>query len=245
MATDFRTQAAEATLNRLRSVGAQSLADLDTSGCLFIPGGLALRYALELPSLAIVLGCALSLLAGVLLAMREVLSRPAALALTLACLLVLLIFRKGRSALLRFILSLRRNGLIKAFPDLPVLDVAIEETETVQKVKLLSEDEGVCLLDTARQRLMIEGCSFRYVICAKDVSLIRPVSRYGLSAVQVIFNAGDHQIDMVIKASGQGPLASLVQAFAPRRQAADLSWILDQTLFGVSAVPGPPTLPQR
>jgi hypothetical protein len=96
----------------------------------------------------------------------------------------------------------------------------------------LAEDEGVCLLDAKRQRILIEGCSFRHVIYAKDVYSLEAASGYALSGARLVCRMGGQQIDMVIKSAGHGPLASLMQAFAPSAQAAGLAATLNQTLFG-------------
>ncbi len=231
---DFRTEAAEATLRRLRSVGG-SVADLDESGCVFVAGGRGLRYAVEVPNFAIIIFCWLSFLSAWVLTALGILSQGQAIAVTLAGCAIALVFRKVRSVLLKHFLAWRRDGLIRQFPDLPTRPVAIEDGKTVQKIKFLTEDEGVCLLDARRQRLLIEGCSFRHVIYAKDVYSLEPASGYALSGARLVCRMGARQIDMVIKSAGQGPLASLVQAFAPQTQAASMASILNRTLFGTDA----------
>jgi len=137
--------------------------------------------------------------------------------------------------LMKSFLSWRADGFVKGFTGLESRPIAIEEGKTIQKIKFLTEDEGVCLLDNQRQRLLIEGCSYRYVIYAKDVFSIDPISGYALSGARLVCRMGGQQIDMVLKSAGQGPLASLVQAFAPSAQAAGLATILNRTLFGSDA----------
>jgi len=90
----------------------------------------------------------------------------------------------------------------------------------------------VCFLDAQRQRVLIEGCSFRHVIYAKDVFSVEPISGYALSGARLICRMAGHQIDMVLKTSGHGPLASLTQAFAPAAGAEGLATVLNRTLFG-------------
>jgi hypothetical protein len=232
MRRDFRTEAAEATLSKLRSLGANSVADLDESGCVFIEGGRGLRYAVEVPNFLIIIGCWILFLVAMLLGLLGIVSERAAAVVLLVGFAMALVVRKVRSILLKVFLSQRSDGLIKNFPELPTRAVAIEEGKTVQKIKFLTEDEGVCLLDGKQQRLLIEGCSFRHVIWAKDVLSVEAISGYALSGARLVCRMGGHEIDMGIKSAGQGPLASLVQAFVPSAQATGLATILNRTLFG-------------
>src|SRR2546425_9098346 len=57
-----------------------------------------------------------------------------------------------------------------------VLPVRIEDARTTQKVKVVSEDQGICILDGERRRLLVEGCAYRYLICARDVVELRAIS---------------------------------------------------------------------
>jgi len=230
--TDFRTAAAELTLNKLRSIGAQSLAELDESGCILIPGGKGLRYLAEVPSLVTIIGCWIALLAAIALAAMKKISEQQALLIITAGFILSLVFRKVRSVVMKTFLLGRADGFLKAFGGLESRAIAIEEGATVQKVKFLTEDEGVCLMDPERQRLLIEGCSYRYVIYAKDIFSIDPISGYALSGARVVCRMSGEVIDMVLKAAGHGPLGSLVQAFAPQSQAAGLAVVLNWTLFG-------------
>ena len=249
MRRDFRAEAAEATLSKLASVGGGSLADLDESGCVEIPGGTRLRYLTEVPGFLTIIGCWILLLGAWGLMLMGVISQRMALAITLIGFAVSLVFRKVRSLVLKSILSGRRDGFVKNFPDLPSRAVAIEDGKTVQKIKFLTEDEGVCLLDAQRQRVLIEGCSYRHVIYAKDVFSVGPVSGYALSGARLVCRMGSHEVDMVLKTSGQGPLASLGQAFAPAAGAEGLATVLNRTLFGSEVASYrqsalPPPLPQ-
>src|SRR5438552_10929669 len=156
MSTDFRTEAAEATLNKLRSVGGQSLAELDESGCILIAGGTRLRYLAEVPSFSMIMVCWISFILAIVLAMLQVISERQAVVITLAGFVLALVFRKARSVLMKSFLSWRADGFVKGFTGLESRPIAIEEGKTIQKIKFLTEDEGVCLLDNQRQRLLIE-----------------------------------------------------------------------------------------
>jgi len=235
MSPDFRNEAATATLAALGSPGGGSLADLDQSGCLPMPGGRRLCYLTEIPSLILIMACCISLPVVAILAMLNAISERQAGGIILGGFAIALTFRKLRSIILKGCLTLREGSFLKRFPDFPVRPVSIEDAKTYQKTKLLAEDEGVCVLDAGRRRILIEGCAFRYVIYGSDIYLIEPVSAYALGGARLTCRMGGHQLAMVIKSAGHGPLASLVQAFAPSAQAATLTAILTRTLFGVEA----------
>ncbi len=235
MSTDFRTEAAAATLNKLNSGEGRSVADLDESGCVLITRGRGLRYAVEAPSFALIIACWLLLLSAVVLAMLGVFSQREAIGVTSVALVLALIFRKIRSVVLKTILAWRRESLVRMFKKLPMRSVAIEDGNTVEKLKFVCEDEGVCLFDAGRHRVLIEGCAYRHVIYAQDVYSVEPVSGYALSGGRLVCRMGEHRIDMVIKSAGQGPLASLLQAFAPSVQATGLTSMLNRTWFGIDS----------
>src|SRR5262245_21711847 len=75
---DFRTEAAEATLLKLRSVGG-SVGDLDESGCAFVAGGRAIRYVVEVPGFAIIVVCWVLLVWAMLMVMGGSLSNQQAI----------------------------------------------------------------------------------------------------------------------------------------------------------------------
>src|SRR6266478_3961438 len=107
MSTDFRTEAAEATLSKVRSMGGRSVGDLDESGCVFIEGGRGLRYAVEVPNFLIIIGCWILFLAVILLGLLGVFSEGTAVVVMLAGFAVALVVRKVRSILLKVFLSRR------------------------------------------------------------------------------------------------------------------------------------------
>jgi hypothetical protein len=231
MTSDFRTDAAEATRIALANTGGRSVADLVDSGCVPIPGGKRLRYFMEAPSFLVIILCWLSLFAALFLGMLHVISEVLMMGMMPAGFIVSLVYRKLRSLVLQAILTGRQDSLLKTSSGLPTRPLGIEDGKTVRKVKFLTEDEGICVLDAQRQRLLIEGCSYRYVIYAKDVFLLEPMSGYALSGARLVCRMGGHQLEMVLKSAGQGPLASLMQAFAPGQLAKGLATVLNQTLF--------------
>jgi hypothetical protein len=88
------------------------------------------------------------------------------------------------------------------------------------------------VLDAEQRRLLIEGCCYRYVVRVKDVSSVEPVSGYALSGARLVCRMSGHLVDLGLTSSGQGPLASLTQAFAPSALAAGLASRVNLTLFG-------------
>jgi len=244
---DFRPEAAEATLKKLNHPPGTALAELGESGCIPIPGGRRAHCAVELPTVFISTICMLSALLALPVTWAGVLPSRLTYPILLVGLGIALVLRQIKSLILKAYFSSRSDSLLKSFAHLPAKAVGLEDGKTHKKTKLVPEDEGICLLDSDRRRLLIEGCSYRYVICAKDVSSVAPVSGYGLSGALVNCRMAGREIDVALTSAGQGPLASLTQAFAPGAGAKGLASSLNRTLFGTDAAthkPGvPPPLP--
>jgi hypothetical protein len=132
------------------------------------------------------------------------------------------------------------------FPELPKRPIGLENGLTVHKVKWVAEDSGVCLLDELNRRILIEGCEYRYVFRANDLKLVEPISGSALGGARVICRMAGSDMNLVLKAAGQGPIASLVQAFSPLVGAIGLAKEINKTLFGTDSktfaqsVPPPP-----
>jgi hypothetical protein len=231
---DFRAAAADATVKRLGNVSGVNLASMGDSGLVAVPGG-GRRYQFWQAVLlnAFIFGCMLCVLATFPLSWMGVISRGSAMLISLLMLAVLLVMRTPQARILRAYLTSRPDGLLRAFESLPRRSIGLEETRTYKKTKFVTEDAGVCLLDAERRRLLIEGCQYRYVIHAKDVALVEPVSGYALGGARVVCRFAGQDLDMVLTTAGQGPLASLVHAFAPSEGASGLAGVLNQTLFGM------------
>lgn len=144
-------------------------------------------------------------------------------------------------------LTSRPDGLLRAFDSLPRRSIGLEETRTYKKTKFVTEDAGVCLLDAEQRRLLIEGCQYRCVIHAKDVTLVEPVSGYALSGARLLCRFGEQNLDFVLTTAGQGPLASLLHTFAPSEGASSLAGVINQTLFAIDTThyrqAAPPPIP--
>jgi hypothetical protein len=229
---DFRTEVAVATGQRLAGANAKALVELAGSGCVPVPGGQRALYLVELPHVFISTGCLLLSVAALPLFWMGMLTRPRAFLLLLLLMGSLLMLRMVRGLFLKLCLRGREEGLLKLLPQLPAIVVGIEEGKTHKKLKLVIEDRAVCLLDAERRRVLIEGCVYRYVICAGDVLSVQPVSGYALSGARLNCRMAGQPLDLVLMADGFGPLASLVQAFNPSSAATGLASTLNRTLFG-------------
>jgi len=227
---DFRAEAAAATAGRLTSTG-KSLVDLGESGCVPVPGGRSSLYLVELPAVILSTACMLMLLAAVPLMLFGRLSRPVFFLILLVGLAISLLTRSVKALILKAVLARRTGTLISR--DLPLQPVGLEEGKTYKKIKLVIEDRGVSTLDAERHQLLVEGCAYRYVICARDVFSVQAVSGYALSGARVVCRMAGQPFDIVLMADGHGPLASFIQAFDPSLAAKGLANVINRTLFGV------------
>jgi len=248
MNVDFRAAAADATLKRLGNVSGTALANLGDSGLVAVPSG-GRRYQFWQAVLlnVLIFACMLCVLATFPLSWMGVISRSSAMLISLVMLAVLLAIRAPQARILRAYLTSRPDGLLRAFESLPRRSIGLEETRTYKKTKFVIEDAGVCLLDAEQRRLLIEGCQYRYVIHAKDVALVEPLSGYAFSGARLLCRFGEQSLDFVLTAAGQGPLASLVHAFAPSEGASGLAGVINQTLFATDTThyrqSAPPPIP--
>ncbi len=231
---DFRTEAAEATLARVQNSSATALDALADSGCVPVPGGRRVHWLIELPFVAISLICLFAALSALPLTYAGVLPRNWTLPMLVIGLVISLTFRWVKSLIMKMYLVLRAEGFLRLFPGLPAKAVGLEDAATHKKTKLVVEDEGVCLLDAERQRVLLEGCSYRYVVYARDVYAVEPVSGYAMSGARMSCRMAGHDLNMVLMSRGHGPIASLVQTVSPSSGAADLASTLNRTLFGTS-----------
>ena len=232
---DFRANAAESTRALLNRSPGRGVGDLGESGCIPIPGGRRVAWIAEMPVVVIQTACMLCAIGILPLTMMGVVPYRLFFPVLLIGFGVSLVLRKVKAVLLKAYLASRVDGLLKAFGDIPSVSIGLEDGQTYKKLKLVVEDVGECLLDAAGQRLLIEGCEYRYVIYARDVYLVEPVSGYAMSGAHLKCRMSGNDVSMVLMQAGQGPLASLTQSFAPSVGAAGLAGRLTQTLFGSNA----------
>jgi hypothetical protein len=229
---DFRSDAANATVGKLNNRAGISLSELGESGCIPLSGGRQVQAMFEIPALLISIVCMVAIPALIIGSMVGIVPSRLVFPLLIANLGLLLVLRRIKSWILRVYLSSRSDSLLKAFGNLPNRYVGMEDGNTYSKGKLLIEDEGVCLLDSEQQRLLIEACSYRYVIYGKDVHCVQPVSGYAMSGTLLDFTVAGQELKVMLSVAGHGPLTSLVESFAPGKSAKNLTGIVSVTLFG-------------
>ncbi|MDP8229285.1 MAG: hypothetical protein P9M15_07525 [Candidatus Electryoneaceae bacterium] len=222
----------------------------DASLCIAIPKGKRLQACAELPVVVLSMLFLLVSICTLPLALLGHIPFRIVVPVLLIGLCGSLIFRKIQYLTLRSALSSREGNLLKALPNLPRLSVNVEDGTTVKKVKILTEDQGVCLLDARNRRILLEGCCFRTIIHAQDVESVRPVSGYSLSAASIFCTIAGEPVEISLAIAGQGPMQSMIQAFAPGKGAKDLTVQITETLFGLSTRvsyerPQPPPLPDK
>jgi hypothetical protein len=247
---DFRADAVAKTFRLTQDSSGSAMAELNESGCVAISGGRRILYLVEIPFLLVSLLPIAAAVVVFVLSSLNLLSRDRVLLILLAGLAVGLLSRMIKSQLLKLYLRLRFESLLRVFKDLPMVNVGVENGATHKKIKMLIEDEGVCLLDAPRQRILIEGCSHRYVIYARDIYSLEPISGYAMSGARLKCRMAGEDFDLALMVRGHGPIASLVQTFSPATGATSLAVQLTQTLFH-SDIPSyhqtalPPPLPLR
>jgi hypothetical protein len=229
---DFRTEAASATLSAIDDGSAPALAASMESGCVFMAGG---RRAHTLIDLTIILLSTSGLIGTFVVLFLSVTGRlphNTVGLILLGTLVFSLLMKSLKSALLGAYLRARPDGFPRHFAHLPHRNCGLEDGTTYHKIKLVPEDSGICFFDEQRRLILMEGCEYRYIIRAKDVSLVEPISGYGLSGARLICRMRQQQLNFILKAAGQGPMASLIQVFSPSDDAVGLATQLNRTLFG-------------
>jgi hypothetical protein len=232
MNQDFRSEAAEATVKRLSTASGAALANLGDSGCVPMPKGRRFQFWMAVVFTGVSFVFILSSLATFPLSSAGMLSRETAMLLLFLLLILSLVTRMPQARILRAYLASRPDSLLRAFGMLPRKALGLEEGRTYKKTKFVIEDTGVCLFDAERRRLLFEGCQYRYVLYAKDILSVEPVAAYALSGARLNCRMSGHYLDFVLTVAGQGPLASLIQAFVPSEGAKGLASELNRTLFG-------------
>jgi hypothetical protein len=231
---DFRTAAADGTLRKVQEHSASALENLGESGCVHIPGGRGALVWISVLFGLVVTVCVLATLGVSILGFTDLLPRRLVLQLLALSLLVSLFTRSLRSTVVKYYLSTRPDSWLRLLPQLKTNAVGLEEGATYRKTKFVVEDQGLCLLDPERHRFLLEGCAYRYVVYARDVVSVEPVSNFALSGARVRCRIAEQLLDFVLTVA-PGPFASLVQTFAPHVNAAGLAMVLNRTLFGAES----------
>ena len=75
----------------------------------------------------------------------------------------------------------------------------LEDSKTYHIGKLATEDVCLCHIDKQKQRMMLEGCSHRYIIRGRDITRLEPVKSGPEIAIAVFFKIGDTELSMVLQ----------------------------------------------
>jgi hypothetical protein len=235
---DFRADAAAGTLAMLEKINIMT-----ASGCIKVLGNHRQRLFFELIFLFISTVCMLNSFAPLPLSFFGIIPTSWIIPMLIGGLAILLITRKIRSWLVKLYLKNRAESFVLQFRELESRPIQIEDGNTYKKVKIVTEDEGICLFEPERRQILIEGIEYRYTLFAKDIYSVEPVSGYSLSGARIKCCMGGVDMDFVLTTSGQGPLSSVIEAFYPRGNAVDLSSLINRTLFGLSKETYRKTLP--
>ncbi len=227
---DFRTQAAEFTQRAMEQASCPHLADLEMSGCLPVPGGRRWQAVFEFPMIILSTLLLLGTFAILPLGVIGILPGEYVPRLLLIGLLIATLQGWVSSRITRFYINGREGSFRREFPQLKSRPVGLEDAETYLKTKILPEDEGVCLLDPEKRRILVDGCVFRHVIWARDVLRVEPVSGYAISGANITCKLGGQELAFVLKSSGHGPIGSIVQALVPSANAKNLARSVNEAL---------------
>jgi hypothetical protein len=232
---DFRDDAEAGTIRTSGDLR-DDFSSIHESGCIRVAETQVFRWCLELATLTVSTICLINSVLILPLKLLGFIPGFIFVPVLLIGLAILLVMRKIKSMILKSVLVSRPGSLLKEFSDLPARAIGLEDGKTCKKIKILTEDEGFCIMDSENRRLLIEGYLYRYVIYADDVRSVTPVSAYALGGADIKCKVGGEPLHIVLAVAGQGPLASIVEAFNPHENATGLSGFINQTLFNS---PGP------
>lgn len=229
---DFRDAAAKASLEIIEKNSLTPWYEIGKSTCRHVPGGgNHIQYMAEIPCIIISGLCMLNAIVAPALGISGLIPFPLAMIQLGLGFAILLFMRQIKAIFLKLYLRSRQDNLISQFPNLPARFIGLENSKTVTEVKVVIEDQGVCIFDRDNKKILIEGCVFRYIIQAKDVIAIKPVSAYALGGADITCRIAGHELGMVLTVAGHGPISSLIQSFVPSHGAQNLSALLISTLL--------------
>jgi hypothetical protein len=122
---------------------------------------------------------------------------PAFLSIAVLCMVLGagLIFNQSkiRRELLRARLQNRPGSLLSRRHS-ELLMVSIEDTQTVEVTKVEPEDCGICAIEPAERRLLIEGCAYRYIIRGEDVVFLAARAQSAYSGVDFCYRVDELEL---------------------------------------------------
>ena len=234
---DFRQEAAEASAQIIKKHHLTPWHDIGESLCFPVPGhGHFIQYILELMCICVSAACCFWCPISFVFYGKKLISYEFAIFSLVVCLFILLFIRKIEAVFLKVYLKFNNNNIIAEFSDLPSRFVGLEESATVRKIKITSEDYGICFMDRIAHRILFEGGIYRYIIHAKDIISIKPVSGYALGGAILHCKIAGHEIGIALTMSGHGPLLTLIETFIPFFGARYFSALLIATFFDKKAI---------
>lgn len=247
---DFRKDAVDASLDIIEKNSLTPWTELEKSLCRQASSNSnQVQYLSEIPLVVIFSLCMLNSLVAPILGLNGLIPFPLAMILLGVGLFLLLTLRKLKAWILTLYLKGREGSFIAEFAELPSRFIGLENSATVKEVKLIIEDQGVCLFDAVGKKIMIEGCAYRYIIQAENIISIKPVSAYALGGAEIKCKIADQELGMVLTVAGHGPISSLIESFYPSHGAHGLAGMLVDTLFDMNQATYekklPPPLPKK
>lgn len=215
---DFRDEAVSVSYRLLGRETEVVPTGSQQSICIPVKGGQTFLKTYEIMRLAATCFIVLCMPVGSIVLMYDTIIGTA---ICITSFVALLLVRKLFAVYLNVFLSRRAGSLCEQFRQ-QIIPVGIENAKTLKKVKVVSEDQAVCVLDKERKRLLIEGCAYRYVIFAKDVVHIKDAVDKGLSSVIICYLLDNVELELALCVTGHGPIDSILQAYAPQVTASSL-----------------------
>ena len=165
-------------------------------------GGWTLQVIWSWVDLGLLLSSIMLILSGALIGVADSTASYGLIAVCVGLGMVFMFCRGGlRSIVVRWKIGGRRNLLFDPGRD-EVCFVEIEDLATIDKLKVVAEDQGICCFDSTQRRILIEGFVNRYVIHSAEVTRLDPKS--GTDGVILECRIGDATLGLVIKGAG-GP----------------------------------------
>lgn len=199
--TDFRRDAIEASILRLRETGAPDPLRCNRSFCLPTEHGRRqLRSQVWLLGFSVLMAVCGFGAAGLIVAWDA--RQPEELRQPWLSVLAMLLGSGGIASLFLPVLAgglLIRGHLGQRFESLrnnteltKVMSVGIEDSSTFSNIKLVSDDLGYLGIDPAGRRLIIEGVVCRYIIRAEDIDRIEAKLEGSSTGTEIHYYVDDH-----------------------------------------------------
>jgi hypothetical protein len=80
----------------------------------------------------------------------------------------------------------------------PFMFFHLEDSKTYHVRKSLPEDFCLCVIDALRRRLLIEGCTYRYIVRAEDVLRLAPAETGTKISIDLTWKIGAEQLAVVL-----------------------------------------------